>query len=333
MESIKRYFKRVDSEIANVNDAQTNSIDTYKIITIAKSENNPFLIHDSDENGQLNSGSLIQLLDVRCRTDLLKDLLDLHAESKMNNMISEICRASDILKEKRIFSNFDPYCNFMLGPNTTSNDIKNIIQKTLSCDLDDNCDRYDFSNLVNPYGLEKIVFTGGGTKGKIYVGAALGLLATGQIFYINQFIGTSIGGLSALIFSCVTPSGYEYQKIKSMSLKNILNDKILFNRYQKATEFAATRMAEQKIESFYEFPECSTFYGMWSMASKIINDNGLYNPSKSGFEVWYSLVCQRICQIMNNDLDKYIIVRDENNKIIRFKNYEPHRYDNDFDFD
>jgi Patatin-like phospholipase len=316
------------------------AIDTYKIITVTTDSARSFLIYGNEDESEtpLNSGALIKLLDFKSADQsFLEKLFDLkgaeigiddpsftladkNRHSSMCKWFAELEECSSVLKETQIFYNFDPYCNFLLGKNATHRDVRDIIKKTTSgTALNNNeCMNFDFTKMVNPYGLEEAVFTGGGTKGNIYIGTTIGLLATGQIFYLNRFTGTSIGGLSAMVTSCITPTRSEYYTLKEMTLREIMTRGCwLVRRYQRAIEFATARFCERDMDTFYEKPSLS-IYGIWTMASKIMKDNGLYNPETSGFQVWYALICLRLCQIMMNGLDKKIIIKDENGKIIRF---------------
>jgi hypothetical protein len=342
MKSFKKYFKDVNKKIDpnNSSDIKNNididqSIDSYKIITITDDTIEPFLLYGEKSNRQLNSGSLIRLLNLKAIDhDFLEQLLDIserkievkeEEEVKQSNNIHawfrSLCICSDIFKESRIFYNFDPYNNFLLSKDSTFKDIRDIIEKTTSYTNSVNkisCKRFDFSRLINPYGLEKVVFTGGGTKGHLYIGVTIGLLTTGQIFYLNHYSGTSSGALSAMAMGCITPDKHTYMDIKKLSLKEIMiNRNLLVKQYQKAVSFTTSRFCARDIDTFYEKP-CFTYYGLWTIASKIMQKNGLYDPVKSGFQVWYGLICLRICQIMNNGLDTKIIIKDENGLIIQF---------------
>ena len=340
--------------INEVDESDDLAIDTYKVVTIATDEARPFLIYDTDERGMmadtpLNSGSLVRLLDFRqADSSFLEKLFDLkgaetgiedpnftladkNRHSNMCKWFGELNECSTTLKEEHVFYNFDPYCNFLLGEKSTLKDVKSIINSTTSSEASNPnaCLDFDFTNMVNPYGLERVVFTGGGTKGNIYIGTTIGLLASGQIFYLNHFRGSSIGGLSAMVASCMTPTKAEYLTLSNMTLREIMTRGCwVVRRYQRAIEFATSRFCERDMDTFYDKPSFSV-YGIWSMASKIMRNNGLYDPEKSGFQVWYALICLRICQIMMNGLADKIVIRDENSKIVRFiEEYSPndHRY-------
>jgi hypothetical protein len=334
-----------------VDDTDDLAIDTYKVVTMVTDRTTPFLIYGNEEQEEtpLNSGALLHLLDFRhADNSFLEKLFDLKgAEIGVedpsftladNNRYSSMCKwfgelneCSSVLKEHQIFYNFDPYCNFLLGEKSTLKDIKQIIKATTSADASnpDVCAVFDFTNMVNPYGLERVVFTGGGTKGTIYIGTTVGLLVTGSIFYLNHFRGSSIGGLSAMMTSCVTPPKAEYLNLANMTLREIMTRGCwIVRRYQRAIEFATARCCERDMDTFYERPSYS-IYGIWTMASKIMRNNGLYDPEKSGFQVWYALICLRICQIMVNGLADNIVIKDENNKVVRFiEEYssKDHRY-------
>jgi Patatin-like phospholipase len=341
--------------IDEIDDSDDLAIDTYKVVTIATDQARPFLIYGDEGSAEtpLSSGALMRLLDYRhADSSFLEKLFDLKgAEVGIedpsftladNRRFSSMCRwfgelneCATVLKEGQIFYNFDPYCNFLLGEKSTLKDVKHIVKSTTSSDASDPnaCLRFDFTNMVNPYGLERVVFTGGGTKGNIYIGTTMGLLASGQIFYLNHFRGSSIGGLSAMVTACTTPPEAEYVILSRMTLREIMTRGCwIVRRYQRAIEFATARFCERDMDTFYEKPSYS-FYGIWTMASKIMRNNGLYDPEKSGFQVWYALICLRICQIMTNGLADKIVVRDENNKLVRFiEEYssKDHRYTDTF---
>ena len=379
MRAIKRYFKTVNKEskdidpnsiqsstitnkpghpvtIDDIGDSDDLAVDTYKIVTIATDDIDPFLIYGSNlgsddkiKETPLNSGSLMRLLDFKkADTFFLERVFDVEGSElgindpdftlKDSNRYSSICgwitelnECSSLLKEEQIFYNFDPYCNFLLGENSTLKDIKAIIKSTTSANASDSraCLDFDFTKMVNPYGFGRVVYTGGGTKGNIYIGTTIALLVTGQIFYLNHFRGSSIGGLNAMVASCITPSKKEFTIINGMTLQEIMTRGCwIVRRYQRAIEFSTARFCERDMDTFYEKPSFSML-GIWDMASKILRDKGLYDPEKSGFQVWYALICLRICQIMKNGLENKIIIKDETGKIVRFiEEYssEDHRY-------
>lgn len=181
---------------------------------------------------------------------------------------------------------------------------------------------YDLSRMVNPYGLEKVVFTGGGTKGIIYIGAYIGLLTTGSIFYLNHFAGTSVGALTALVSGCTTPTASEYNIIKEMTLREILTRGFeIVERYQEAVAFVTERFSARSMDSFYD-PPVYTFYGMWTALDTIVKNHALYDAQKSGFQIWYALICKKICQIMKNGLDKLIVIKKKDGAIVEFADIE-----------
>jgi hypothetical protein len=327
MDIIKTY-------LTNVNNVTTRGtmVDNYKIITV--NDNNPlikpFLIYDTNAL-VLNSKSLIRLLKIKSiPCDILNRMLDNYSQT-MKHYVDMIIATSNILYEERLFFDFDPYNNFLLTNNTKNKDIKDIIARTTNYQymqqqqsLPGQMKEYDFSRMVNPYGLEKVVFTGGGIKGIIYIGAFLGLLATGQVFYLNHFAGTSVGALTSMIAGCVTPSSNDYNILKKTSLRDILTRGEfcpIVERYQEAIEFTMERFVKRNIDSFYKAPDY-TFYGMWTALDTIVKNNGLYDPQKSGFQIWYALICKKICQIMKNGLDKLIIIKKKDGTFVEFPDIE-----------
>lgn len=167
----------------------------------------------------------------------------------------------------------------------------------------------DYSNMINPYGLEKVVFTGGGMKGLVYIGAFVGLLATGEIFYLNHYAGTSAGALTALISGCMTPTIDEYDMLKTLSLRSIITKTNgICERYQKAIRYAFERFSKRNLDTFYVMPNY-TWYGIISIINTVIKQQGLYDAQKSGFMIWYAIICKRLCYIMKNNLDNMILIR------------------------
>ncbi len=307
MDIIKEYFLNLLSSI-RTND---QSMDTFKIISVNnKNLDDIFLLYDAN-NLKLTSQSLMKLLLLkRSDRNILEELL-MDNSSYMKDIYNQTVQASVMLYEDRIFFNFDPYGNFLLDNNSTNKDVIDIIRKTTSYyqSNSSNTCAIDFADKVNPYGLEKVVFTGGGSKGAVYIGTVIGLLAVGQIFYLNHFSGTSVGALTAMVVGCMTPSKSDYTRIKEKSLKKILaEEKIVVDNYRKASKFIVEKFYSHGMENFYA-PPTYTFYGMWTMLDRIVKDNGLYDPEKSGFQIWYALVCKHIAEIMGNGLDKLIIVK------------------------
>jgi len=294
----------------------TDTVDTYKIISTTSKDVAPFLVYDNDRS-TLNSKSLFRLADLDTdSSNFLANLLNIEDQNE-NIWMDSIGRCGAILKETTAFSDFDPYCNFLLSCECkdANREIRHIIKCTTSDMIESSL--FDYALLQNPYGLEHVVFTGGGSKGTIYIGAILGLLATGQIFYLNNFAGTSIGGLSAMFLACITPDKDTYHRISRQTLKQISQDTELIDLYRAAVRFCTIRTAKRDIDTFFEKPNMS-FYGMWNIASKIMQHNGLYNPEKTGFQVWQSLIVMRICTIMRNGLDSKIIILDDKGCVIRF---------------
>lgn len=347
----------MDINLEDVNLEDVDVVDSYKIVTSYKENTNMFKILGNVDNDRgkkvtLNSATLLRSVNLRdSDTDYFTELFGLRninqstlhestlheskiqetdSTKKMLELITSILNCSDILYETQIFTDFDPYCNFLLGKDSTSREIRHIIKTTTQNQIINETSSIDmdYSYLVNPYGLEKVVFTGGGSKGNIYIGATIGLLTTGQIFYLNNFAGSSIGGLSAMVLACITPSLIEYMDIRNLPLRDILDKADLVGRYSEAVKLVTIRFSQRNIDTFFEKPNMS-LYGMWNIASKIMRDNGLYNPEKSGFQVWYSLIILRICQIMKTDLRHKIIIKDDKGKIIRFSEFSDNESDNE----
>jgi hypothetical protein len=323
--------------LINVNDitkTKTMIVDNYKIIsTNDKTLSKQFLIYDPD-NLMLNSRTLIKLLMIKkLPNNMLIKLLNSNSPiiKKYTIHISEV---SGILYEDKLFFDFDPYCNFLLNNNTKSKDIQEIIARTTSYNnlnqssvylpkdkLNEN-KKYDFSHIANPYGLEKVVFTGGGTKGICYIGAIIGLFAIGQIFYLNHFSGTSIGALSCLVCGCITPTASEYDIMKTLNLRTITTRCCpILTRYQEAIAFAMERFCKRDVSTFYTLPTY-TLYGIWTAIDTVIKNNGLYDPQKSGFLILYALICKKVCHIMKNGLDNLIIIKKSDGSFVEFPDVE-----------
>jgi predicted patatin/cPLA2 family phospholipase len=352
MDILKTYLSNVNGA------TKTRMVDSYKIITVNdKKFKIPFLIYDPDRL-VLNSKTLMKLLMIKTLpSEMLCKLLNSSSPSvkKYADLVTSV---SSILYEDRIFFDFDPYGNFLLSNTTKSKEIKEIITKTTTYQLlktpshsptgypvvpqtntlqpasaanrssikqreelavsNPQYRDFDFSRMVNPYGLEKVVFAGGGTKGIIYIGAYIGLLATGQVFYLNHFAGTSVGALSALVAGCITPTSSEYDTLKVMTLRDILTKEcMIVDRYQEAMAFILERICKRNIDTFYA-PPSYTWYGIWTAIDTIVKNNGLYDPQKSGFQIWYALICKKICQIMRNGLDKLIIIKKKDGTFVDF---------------
>lgn len=334
MDIIKTYITNMSTSV------KTSMIDNYKIITVNdKTSKNAFLIYDPDML-VLNSKTLMKLLMIKTLPQDMLQKLTNNESGSMKKYFDNLTEISSLLYEDRIFFDFDPYGNFLLANNIKNKDIKEIITKTTnyqpiatkSTKGKEFDKEFDFSNIVNPYGLEKVVFTGGGTKGILYMGTFLGLLATGQIFYLNHFAGTSVGALTAIICGCATPSADEYDIIRHMTLREILTRGYpIVERYQEALTFIIECFCKRDINTFYKMPIYS-FYGVWTALDTIMKNNGLYDPQKSGFQIWYALICKKVCQIMRNGLDKLIIVKKKDGTIVEFPNVEcPVKIQNFFD--
>ena len=254
--------------------------------------------HNDTKSDILNYNTLLNFL-----TTPLNELLNCSSNDIIlyTNKIKEI---TNILYDKITYYNYNPSCSFIMG-NPNMNDIKNTIQ-TIN-NYYKNPEPSNYNNIVNPYNLDKVVFSGGGSKGMIYIGCLLGLYASGQIFYNNQYAGTSAGAVFAVLVACITPSHEIYDTINTLTINEIKMNEIN-KKYQEAISFIVERFCKRTIDSFYT-PVSYTFYGMWTAIDNVIKHNGLYDPISSGFQIWFALLCKRLCQIMGNNLDKYIIIK------------------------
>jgi hypothetical protein len=235
-------------------------------------------------------------------------------------LLSKLLDISTTLYEDRLFFEFDSYGNFLLSNHNTMVDIKDIINKTTTyTSIPMTIKTYNFMDKINPYGLEKVVFTGGGTKGIVYIGAFLGLLASGQIFYLNHFAGTSVGALTAMVIGCITPGASEYNMIKIQPLKELLRHDRMVEKYKDAIRFVMERLCKRNFNTFYSIPVYS-FFGIWTAFDTIIKNNGLYDPQKTGFHIWYALICKKVCKIMNNGLDELMIIKKKDGTNVVFSN-------------
>lgn len=246
----------------------------------------------------LNSNTLLNMI-----TMPISNLLECKTQDMIlyTNKMKEI---TDILYDKISYYIFNPSCSFIMG-HPCADDIKNVIHTIR--EYYNNKISNDFNNTINPYNLDKIVFSGGGSKGMLYIGCLLGLYASGQIFYNEQFAGTSAGAVFAVLIACITPSKDIFDNIKTQTINDIKTHDIN-KKYQEAISFIVERFCKRTIDSFYR-PISYTFYGMWTALDNVIKHNGIYDPISSGFQIWFALLCKRLCEIMGNNLDKYIIIK------------------------
>ena len=237
------------------------------------------------------------------------DIFDTYIENK--TMTEHYKKIHNILHTETTFFLFDENLNFLHKNNISIEEIKVFI-KTFK---KDNKNNIDYENICNPYKLEKIVLSGGGAKGIIYIGVLLGLYNTGQIFYLNNFIGSSVGALFSMILSCITPNKDIYDTISKETIKNNFDSEIN-KKYKEAIKYCSNRLYNRNIESFYQQPTY-TFFGIINTVSSLINYNSIYDAENTGFSVWYALICKKICQIMDNKLDELIIIKNKiTNEII-----------------
>jgi len=284
-----------------------------KIFMKHENTDNIFLLND--QKCSLNSSSLSNILHPsKFNRTTLEKIININI-NEIKPIVDNLINTNHLLHENLMVFDFDPYCNHLLSKDPTPKEIKSILTN-INKNNNNNNNKNDYSKIVNPYGLEKVVFTGGGTKGIIYIGTMIGLYLTGQIFYLNHFSGTSIGALTAMILGCITPKTNIYDKIKSLSLNDIIiNHSKVIESYKSAIGFMTERFSKRVIDTFYPPPEY-TWYGIWTAIDTIIKNNGLYDPKKSGFQIWYGLICKKLCQIMENGLDELIIIKKKDGTIL-----------------
>lgn len=312
------YYREYIQNQFKQNQFKTNESEI-KII-INKNKTNPFILSEGNE---LNSQSLFNLIDLHKLKDTELNLSDNNLKSLRQHLLN----TSFILKENIIFFKFDIFNNFLLSNNSTKKDIQYILNKIKKNQIEK---IRDYSLKVNPYKIERVVFSGGGSKGMIYLGVMLGLYSSGSIFYLNHFSGTSIGALTATLLSLITPSIEIYDTIKTKPLKDISSDKILSDRYMKCINFIIERFISRPIDTFYKSPKF-TISSVYETVKKILYQNYLYDFENSGFGIWYALMCKYICKVMNNNLDNLILIKDKENKFIHFEEIENINFDSNFE--
>lgn len=317
MDVLNSYFSNVNNQVR-----LHNIIDMIKIITIDDEESDEFIIY---KDSKLSSQSLIKLLNLnKIDKDYLDEMMKDSSEF-MKSKYYHIFNTSSLLREQKIYFNLNPYNNFL----SRNSDSIVEIRKSIKNITNNRRVKIDFENKINPYGLERVVFTGGGTKGTIYMGTFLGLLSVGSIFYLNYFTGTSIGALSAMVFGCATPNKNVYDRIRKKTIKQIINEEQeIVLKYRKCVSFIIDKFFNRTVETFYNEPNYS-FYGMLSAFDKIINNNGLFDFDKSGFKLWYALLCKKICKIMDNDLYDCIKIKNSDGDYIEF-NIDDDNDDDDY---
>ncbi len=298
-----------------------DTLDSVKIVTI-KRNTTPFIIYSSNV---LNSQKLFNLLDLHDLTP--EDLMRILNEHNHNKIKQQLLNASYLLKEDILFHSFDLCNNFLMHGALADNkcDMDNII-KLIKNNHDDTAFSKNYINYVNPYKIERVVFSGGGSKGMIYLGVLLGLLLSGNIFYLNYFSGTSIGALTATVLAVITPAGDIYDNLKNTSLKNILKNTELVEKYTKSINFVIERFISRPLDSFYTTPKF-TVSSVYDTIKKMLYNNYLYDFEDSGYSVWLALICKHICNTMGNNLDKLIIIKDRNGSFI---NVDEVDYDEDY---
>lgn len=306
MEILNDYFSNINSQIRS-----HSILNIIKIITIDDEESDEFIIY---KDSKLSSQSLIKLLNLNSiDKDYLYEMM-IESSEFMKSKYCHIFNTSLLLREQKIYFNLNPYNNFLSKNSNSIIDIRKFIRNITG----NRRKNIDFENKVNPYGLERVVFTGGGTKGTIYMGTFLGLLSVGSIFYLNHFTGTSIGALTAMVFGCATPSKTSFNRISRKTIKQIINtEQEIVNKYRRCVSFIIEKFFNRTVETFYTEPNYS-FYGMLSAFDKIVNNNGLFDFDKSGFKMWYALLCKKICKIMDNDLYDLIKIKKDDGEYIEF---------------
>jgi predicted acylesterase/phospholipase RssA len=155
----------------------------------------------------------------------------------------------------------------------------------------------------NPYGIEHVTFTGGGAKGTIYAGTLLALLISGLIIYLNKFTGTSAGAMTTCICGCITPNKKVYDEIKLMYLDEISkkNDDLI-SRYYLCVAYVINKLYKTNMEDLMGKLNMVNFP---SNIKNLLNTGALLNPA-TNFIPWYINMCETICIIMDNGLEKYI---------------------------
>lgn len=290
--------------IYNNNIFNNTTIGNYRIINKNNSTEEYFLLNDNKL--VLNSHTILNLLKYPINKLLDKsDIIDSYS-SHINNI-------TNMFHESVSCFIFNPCCSFIMDDKCNKQNIIDTITNIKNYYNNNTINNCDYIN-VNPYGLDKVVFAGGGSKGMLYLGCILGLFATGQLLYINHFIGTSAGAISSVIAACITPTGSVYDTIKTLNFHDIVKMDII-SHYREALTFATERFCKRDINTFY-IPFNYSFYGLWTAFDNIVKHNSLYDPISSGYHIWLALICKKICQIMNNKLDEYITIETPDGTII-----------------
>ena len=177
----------------------------------------------------------------------------------------------------------------------------------------------NFMNIAgNPYGVSKIVLQGGGAKGVIYSGVVTALFVTGGIFYLDEFVGTSAGAITACGIACITPSAKMYKLIKNKSLREIVTKyPEIYEKYKKASYYLSEEIKRidfgeiidsSFLDNLKKIHDVITAMDGIKTISDIIIDlsdkHGLVSPTQ--FLTWYCNTLKTICQIMENGLEQYI---------------------------
>jgi predicted acylesterase/phospholipase RssA len=286
----------------------------YIKININKIKTIPFILN---ENIELNSQTLYNSINLyNLQNNELSSIL---TENNLKKIRQYLLNSSYILNENIIFYEFDLCNNFLLSKNSNKNDIKYILNKIKINKINKLDKIKDYSLIPNPYKIEKVIFSGGGSKGMIYLGVILGLYSSGSIFYLNYFSGTSIGALTATLLAFITPTFDKYNNIKNKSINEIITDKLLIDKYKKCINFIIERFISRPIDTFYTTPNL-TISSIYKTVKKILYQNYLYDFENSGFGVWYALMCKYICKTMENDLDELIVIKNNLNQIINIDN-------------
>lgn len=211
----------------------------------------------------------------------------------------------------------------------------------------DTPDEFDFSRIKgNPYGVNKIVLKGGGAKGMVYNGVLMGLFSSGVLFYLDEYVGTSVGSLYTICFSCITPTKDEFDKIKNKSIREIVNfHSKVYEKYRKAVSFTIDMLLNQNIEELLDMTsiknlekavgQFSSIHSMGDMIKNIFNiatslkntgtviENLRDTHALIGATNFLKFMCnlfKEICKIMGNGLDEYIT----ETELFTFKQYNEH---------
>lgn len=77
-----------------------------------------------------------------------------------------------------------------------------------------------------PQVKERLVFSGGGSKGVVYTGAYKALSETGVMGHVKQIAGASAGAMTAALIAINTPVDELAELVQNMSMKQIKGNKV-----------------------------------------------------------------------------------------------------------